>query len=276
MPRRRTRAAVDVLGSIKHLLLRFMPWIDEAWATHRDTGLRFRVRPRDAVGRTIMRRRAYEPQVTDWLLANLGKGNQGIFVDVGANLGWFTLQAARHERVQRVVAIEPDAVNHGLLQANISRNPSRTPVDAVLCALGAASGLARLQRYKGSNLGRHSLLKDYGHGGSWVPIERLDELLQRMQLAEAPIAAMKIDVEGYEPLVLAGAGAALARTQLLLIELSPQLSREGELDLPAAINAIAAAGFVPDACDRGSQVPTFEQLLATPEQVTVAFRRVAV
>ena len=206
MPRRRTRAAVDVLGSIKHLLLRFMPWIDEAWATHRDTGLRFRVRPRDAVGRTIMRRRAYEPQMTDWLLANLGKGSQGIFVDVGANLGWFTLQAARHERVQRVVAIEPDAVNHGLLQANISRNPSRAPVDAVLCALGAASGLARLQRYKGSNLGRHSLLKDYGHGGSWVPIERLDELLQRMQLAEAPIAAMKIDVEGYEPLVLAGAG----------------------------------------------------------------------
>ncbi len=87
---------------------------------------------------------------------------------------------------------------------------------------------------------------------------------------------MKIDVEGYEPLVLAGAGDALTRTHLLLVELSPRLSLEGGLDLPAAINAIAAAGFVPDVWDRGSQVPTFEQLLATPEQVTVAFRRVAV
>ncbi len=151
MPSRRTRAAVDVLGSVKHLLLRLMPWIDEAWATHRDTGLRFRVRPRDAVGRTIMRRRAYEPEVTDWLLANLGKGSNGIFVDVGANLGWFTLQAARHERVQRVVAIEPDAVNHGLLQANINRESvARAGRRGAVCVgrvrgIGALAALQRLQ-----------------------------------------------------------------------------------------------------------------------------------
>ena len=93
-----------------------MPWIDEAWATHRDTGLFVSgcVRAMPWVARSCGAG-AYEPQMTAWLLANLGKGSQGIFVDVGANLGWFTLQAARHEQVQRVVAIEPDAVKRHIV-----------------------------------------------------------------------------------------------------------------------------------------------------------------
>lgn len=267
------RAALDVAGSLKHALLRLLPWVHQAWATHRATGLRYRVSLRDVVGRTIMRRTSYEPLLTEWLLARLQRQPGGVFVDVGANVGWFTLQAAHLAQVQRVVAIEPDVVNHGLLQRNIEANQLGARVDAVACALAGGAGLARLNRYKGSNLGRHSLAVDHGHGGTWVPLESLDVLLERLGLGLAPIAAIKIDVEGYEPLVLAGASAALARAQSLLVELSPELSRAGGLDLGAALVAIAAAGFVPDVWDRDGALPDFAGLRAYPHQATVGFRR---
>lgn len=250
-----------------------MPWARLAWATHRATGLKFLVSPRDVVGRTIMRRQSYEPELTAWLLATIEAGQPGVFVDVGANLGWFTLQSARLAKVQRVVSIEPDVVNHQRLQANILRNQLTDRVDAVACAVGAASGLARLNRYKGSNLGKHSLAVDHGHGGTWVVVESLDTLLQGLGLHDAPIAAIKIDVEGYEPLVLAGAGRALARAQALLVEISPDLSRAGGLDLPAALDAIAGAGFVPDLWDQAGPVPGLAELRDFVGQATVAFRK---
>ncbi len=267
------RAALDPAGALKHALLRLMPWVRLAWATHRDTGLRYRVSPRDVVGRTILRRRSYEPRLTEWLLGVFLRHPGGVFVDVGANLGWFTLQAAHLPQVQRVVAVEPDVVNHGLLQINIEANGLGARVDAVACALGSGPGLARLNRYKGSNLGRHSLVVDHGHGGTWVPLEALDVLLQRLDLAQSPLAAIKIDVEGYEPLVLAGASGALGRAQALLVELSPELSRAGGLDVGAALDAIAAAGFVPDVWDREGALPDFGGLRAYAHQATVGFRR---
>lgn len=267
------RAPLDLAGSIKYVLLRLLPFVEQAWARHRASGLRFRVYLRDVVGRTILRRRAYEPGLTAWLLAGFERGDPGIFIDVGANIGWFSLQAARCARVRRVVAIEPDVGNHGLLRTNIEANGLGGRIDAVACAAGPAPGLARLHRYKASNLGRHSLLADHGHGSGWVPVEPVDGLLDRLGLAEAPIAAIKIDVEGFEPAVLAGAGRATARAQALLVELSPGLSEAGGLDLIAMLDAIEANGFVPETWDGPGPLPDFAGLRAQPGQVTVGFRR---
>lgn len=265
------RASVNLLGSLKYLLLR--PVVRQAWARHAVTGLVYRVNLRDAVGRTILRRRAYEPGLTKWLLDGLGGEPPGVFVDIGANIGWFSLQVAHSGKVARVVAVEPDAGNHALLQENIRRNGLGERIDAIACAAGAETGLARLHRYKASNLGRHSLVADHGHGGNWVVVEAIDTLLARLGLGEAPIAAVKIDVEGYEPMVLAGARDALRRTRALLVELSPDLADQGGLDLPVMLEDIAAAGFKPETWDQPGPVPGFDGLRNHREQVTVGFRR---
>ncbi|MGI8560553.1 MAG: FkbM family methyltransferase [Luteimonas sp.] len=158
----------------------------------------------------------------------------------------------------------PDAGNQRLLQTNIQRNGLDARVDAICCAAGAKSGLSQLHRYKSSNQGRHSLLVEHGHGSTWVPVEPLDNLLERLGLGEAPIAAIKIGVEGYEPWVLDGAPRALWRADALLIELSREMSRAGGLALSGMMDGIAAAGFVPEIWDRDAALPGFEALRDCP------------
>lgn len=266
-------SGVDILGSLKHLGVRINPFSNYAWAHHRSSGLSFRFHRRDVVGRTILRHQDYEPQLTAWLRGVLdAQPPDALFIDVGANLGWFSLNAARHEKVGRVIALEPDVGNHALLQDNIAKNGLGNKIDALTCAAGAGAGLARLYRYKASNLGRHSLVANHGLGGSWVAVESLDTLLERLQLRDAPIAAIKIDVEGYEPAVLSGAGAALQRTNALIIELSPDLSSD-TLDLSAMLVKIETAGLVPQAWDQPGPVPDYGALRNCTAQCTVAFRR---
>lgn len=268
------RAPIDVAGSLHYLLARMNPLAAQAWATHRASGLRFRVNLRDVVGRTILRRTSYEPELTAWLLAGFEQGAGGIFIDVGANIGWFSLHAARSGKVSRVLAIEPDAGNQGLLQANIRGNGLESRIDAISCAAGAEPGLARLHQYKASNRGRHSLVVQHGHGSSWVPVLPLDALVERMGAGDAPIAAIKIDVEGYEPWVLDGAASTLQRAEALLIELSPDLTGGGGLALSGMLDRIAGAGFAPQVWDRDTPLGGWDAVRECRGQVTVGFRRV--
>src|SRR5690606_41583618 len=100
------KAPVDVIGSLKYLLLR--PFLRQAWARHRDTGLAYRVNLRDVVGRTILRRRAYEPGLTEWLLRELGDGGaeQGVFLEVGAHTGCVSVAVAHAGLAARRGALE--------------------------------------------------------------------------------------------------------------------------------------------------------------------------
>lgn len=266
------RAPLDVRGSLKYLALRAMPWCEQAWASHRSCGLRFRVAPRDRVGRTIMRRTSYESGLTNWLLDRLRSASSTVFLDVGANIGWFSLHAAQIAAVSRVVAVEPDAYNHALLQENITANGLASRVDAVMCAAGSTAALHRLGRYRATNRGRHSLLLA-GDAGSWTPVLPLDDLADELAIDPGLAVAMKIDVEGYEPLVLEGASDTLQRCRLLMVELSPKLSRDGGLDLPRALHRLEVLGFRPDHWDQPGPLPTFDALRAMPGQVTVGFVR---
>jgi FkbM family methyltransferase len=143
-----------------------------------------------------------------------------------------------------VVAFEPDATNAWLLDRNLTIND----IDKVVVypsAVGASVGHAHLHRYKRSNNGRHSLIKNYGLGSRVVPLTDVDSALQALGLAQDRILLMKIDVEGFEPAVLAGASKALERADAVITEYSPQLSRDGDLSVEGMADRLLAAGFVP-------------------------------
>ena len=132
-----------------------------------------------------------------------------LFIDVGAHWGIFTLQAAtRHRHAIKVLAIEPHPQNIEQLKGAVRLNDVQDDVEIVATAAGAKAGAAPL--LINSTMG-HSL---YGHGlppaardttQITVPVVALDRLLaERPDLGERR-TFLKVDVEGFEPEVLAGA-----------------------------------------------------------------------
>lgn len=149
------------------------------------------------------------------------------FVDGGANLGYFTLLAARWVgRSGRVDAFEPDPANRQRLNAHLRldrRLAGQVRVHAA--ALSDRAGMLRLHHPDPAraNHGQSSLFADLAPGGASVevPLVRLDETLGRTP------DVIKLDVEGAELMALRGAARLLAgpRPPRLIVEHNPTTAR---------------------------------------------------
>jgi FkbM family methyltransferase len=156
-----------------------------------------------------------------------------VFVDVGANDGYYTLFAARRVGPGgRVVAVEPSSRERAHLERNLSRNGLDT-VHVVAAALGAREGTVDLHLAHGVHAG-HNTLGDFAHddvvrtSSERVPLEALDTLVARLGLTRVDM--VKVDVEGGEADVVAGARKVLTTMRpLLLMELNDRALRaQGE------------------------------------------------
>jgi FkbM family methyltransferase len=265
------------LGAFSYLAAWLLPWRSIYRVRARESNLAFFVHRRDAVGRHIAKYGAHEPDLTRWITDRLASCQSALFVDVGANVGWHALHAAHCKSVEAVVAFEPDPFNAWLLDRNLMQNGISNVI--VCCfAIGAQHGQARLYRYKPSNRGRHSLSTNHGYGSKIVPMVDLDSVLNDLGLGNRPVAILKIDVEGYEPAVIEGARATLARTDAVILEYTPKLSQEGGLSADAMFRALHAGGFLPHALQHNGttmRVDT-DELRTLNEQKDVIWLRGAV
>jgi FkbM family methyltransferase len=233
-----------VPGALAYFAAWLNPW-QPIFRAPADSGLSFYAHRRDVIGRHIAKYGAHEPQLTRWIADRLAASNPGLFVDAGANIGWHALHAARQANVESVVAFEPDPFNAWLLDRNLAANQI-DKVIVVASALGGNRGTVRLHRYKASNFGRHSAIADKAHGSSaTVPLVDLDGALNDLGLADKPVAILKIDVEGYEPAVLAGASRTLSLTDAIVLEYTPAVSRAGGLSIEDMLARFERAGFAP-------------------------------
>jgi FkbM family methyltransferase len=159
-----------------------------------------------------------EPAVQDAIVGHLRPGDT--FLDVGANVGFFSLLAARVVGpAGTVVAMEavPDVAR--CVEANAHRN-SLSNIRVLPVAAGARSGTAQLA------LARHpggAVLASAGTPPDAtrtidVPVVAIDDLVRRADIP--PPNVVKIDVEGAEDSVLDGLGETLTTTRpTLVIEL---------------------------------------------------------
>lgn len=133
-------------------------------------------------------------------------------VDVGANIGYYLLLFQQSIGANgRVVCIEPSEENLPELRRNIGINRFSN-VELHTVALGDHDGTTGL--HSGINSG----VAEDGAAEYTVPLRRLDHLLRER------VDFLKIDVEGYEGQVLAGAEALLAESKpLLFLELHPHI-----------------------------------------------------
>lgn len=200
----------------------------------------------DLVSARLWKERVWEPFETRLWLAAQRDGDT--VVDVGANLGYFSLLSALADRKpSRIVAFEPAADNFALLSANLQLNGCSERIEAVQAALAAASGRGTLHRSEG-NRGDHQIYPGDG--------ERAGEAIQMLSGHDAlagridRMDLLKIDTQGSEADVVAGLWPLLQASRVslrLLIELTPYslalagssgrvlVERLADLDLPMSI-----------------------------------------
>ncbi|MBL8574968.1 MAG: FkbM family methyltransferase [Hyphomicrobiaceae bacterium] len=147
----------------------------------------------------------------------------GTFVDVGANVGLFTVNAAALVGpTGRVLAIEPQPDIQARLTANIAANDFRH-VALVACAVGDGEGTLTL--HLGNNAGEASLNPGMaGASGKTinVAVRPLADIVRDAALDR--IDALKIDVEGLEDRILAPFFATVDQSlwpRMIAIEYSP-------------------------------------------------------
>ncbi|MCM5570374.1 FkbM family methyltransferase [Burkholderiaceae bacterium FT117] len=265
----------SVLRSLAYALRRALAPDSPLVADVPALGLSFALPARSGLARHLYKYRSYEPHVGNWVLANFPFGGGGLFVDIGANFGWyaclFSLIAGERGKV---VAFEPEPVNHGLLKANLSRNGCPNVI-ALQEGLAERPGVLSLRLYKPSNPGRHSMLGASGADAVEVPVTTLDERLRALALDERPIDLIKIDVEGYEPFVLRGGPLALSRCRNLVVEYSPDLMRQGGVDPASLVELLASTGMRASVLQEGGPVPVDPvALLSMGGQVDLLWQRI--
>lgn len=131
-----------------------------------------------------------------------------IFVDVGANVGSYTLWAA--DLGAEVIAIEPDSDSIPRLLENIDLNGYQ--VEVLRVALGSEPGSMLLTRGLGAN---HFLFgSELNTDSQPVEVGTLDRVI-----GDRTAVGVKIDVEGAELLVLQGAEAALRERRICCLQL---------------------------------------------------------
>jgi FkbM family methyltransferase len=176
-----------------------------------------------AVGATIAATRRYEPEVSDMVRSLLRPG--GTFIDIGANIGWFSLLAASivgHSG--SVLAIEPNVRNCHLLNASRERN-GFSQIDVVAGAVSDRQSWLALETDASNGrvipLGPLSATTAAIPCSYAVPAYPLDQLLEERGIDQ--VDAMKVDVEGVETAVFAGAERLLRdRRPTLAFEWYPE------------------------------------------------------
>ncbi len=192
---------------------------------------------REPMAQHVLWNGVYEPDGLQVLRAQLGPA--ACFVDVGANIGLFTVTAARMRRGGRVFAIEASPTLFAYLNMNIARND----LDNVTTWNAAASdraGTARFYDAPPEKFGMGSLAPQFHQAGFDVETKTLDEMLG----AEAACArVVKIDVEGFEAAVLCGATNLLEQSPLLVFEFCDWAEERAGVSCGAAQRELVARGY---------------------------------
>ena len=142
-----------------------------------------------------------------------------LFIDVGANLGRYTILLGRN--FDKVIAVEPDPNNVFFLMQNV-KQANLSNVKILQCAVSDKDGTAFL--YFSSHIAGHTLCKNLGKGEILVRTRTLASIIQ-----SNTADLVKVDVEGAEWLVLKGAEPILDRIKAWVVELhNPKRKRELE------------------------------------------------
>ena len=207
----------------------------------------------------------WEPHLSAVIKSRLGAGD--VFVDVGANSGWYSLLAAlRVGATGAVVAIEPSTELVSRLQWQVGRNDLAN-VRVVQEAVSDHVGKVAVELGPAEHTGLTRALREAWPGAEAVECRPLPDMLTAEEWRR--IRLIKIDVEGAEFAAVRGLSKALSDlpdSAEVIVEVGPQRATGGG-DVNELFSAFAGAGFIPYAIPNEYEVMhylRYEPIAALP------------
>ena len=170
-----------------------------------------------------------------------------VLVDVGANVGTYSLMAAVKRRC-RVYAFEPESLNYSVLNQNILLNKVQDRVKAYCLCVGDRNGTAELQ-LSSFNPGTSGHQMTTGHRYNIKSTDfqfaqgtfsvTLDSLVASGSIPQP--THIKIDVDGLESQVISGATNTLSGVKSLIVEVDTRIDAHN-----AMIQYLERLGFTWD------------------------------
>jgi FkbM family methyltransferase len=170
--------------------------------------------------------------VDQYGLSDILAGGVRTFVDVGANIGEFSLALVGHPQLT-YVAFEPDPAAFLALRKNV---PAGILLNKAVSdhegqsVFYLATGTADSSLHMPTVSGQNKIL---------TPVTTLDSALAEVGISE--IDVLKVEAEGNEPEVLRGAKETLLRTSICVVDAGPE--RNGMSTAPECIEILSRAGF---------------------------------
>jgi FkbM family methyltransferase len=194
-------------------------------------GARFTVRPRSFdlyILREIFEGRVYEPR-------RRLSAQPRLVVDLGANIGAFSVWAGMRWSPEKIVAVEMEPENFTLLQENVGDNLGKQ-VLALQAAIWDCEGSVRIRRHP-INTGMHEVLPEAGE--MEVPSLTLRSLLAAAGADR--IDFLKVDIEGAEARLFTPANAELFSTRVRRV--AAELHPNKGVEVDEIVRYLGAAGF---------------------------------
>jgi FkbM family methyltransferase len=198
----------------------------------RRRGANFVLDPRNWIDSLLARAEPFENELIARAANIMAAERRDIFIDVGANLGLYTVLLGKSPSVKRVIAFEPVRRNFNQLMANVFVNRLDQKVDAFRLALGdttqdaiihidpTSTGASYIDNSDGAPAKNFSIQEVI----SVVPADTIISL-ERERLF------IKIDAEGHASAALRGMQKLLANNDAVLqIEVFPK-EREAVTDI---------------------------------------------
>jgi FkbM family methyltransferase len=191
----------------------------------RDTGLQFTCSPTDerAMPIDVLNFGRYEPAELAAVHRLVKDGDT--VIDIGANIGWYSLGLLERFPSVRVAAFEPVPGTRALLERNIALNTpalnAKSPLElkdrlvVVPCALSHPGAPSEMTMFVAPDCGVNASLKNVANRANAETVACRVTTLDRWLSEEAPEAIrqrvnyIKCDVEGAEWLVVQGAEQVL-------------------------------------------------------------------
>ena len=193
------------------------------------------------ISRRLRQEGIWEPYETSLVIELLRPGD--VFVDVGANIGYFTVIAASLVGAGGAVfAFEPAADNFALLRQNLRLNDCEDAVIAVQAALAAGEGSGQLFLSE-DNAGDHQVFAAApGRRQEVIALHHGSDYLRgRVQRLDL----LKVDVQGAEYAVMAGLLPLLSELPApprIILELTPLSLRQAGSSGRQLVELLASLG----------------------------------